>query len=89
MWRDVVSVELDEWLSEAEAAAAVKKSVRTLRDWRRKGMGPPFAYFGRTPRYRAATLIEHFRAAEIAPVRARKSRATPGSRGSQVMTGGE
>jgi hypothetical protein len=67
-----VSVELDEWLNEAEAAAAVKKSVRTLRDWRRKGIGPPYAFFGRTPKYRAATFVEHFRAAEIEPVRTNK-----------------
>jgi hypothetical protein len=67
-----VSVELDEWLSEQEAAAAIKKSVRTLRQWRRKGMGPPYALFGRSPRYRASTLVEHFRASEIDPVRAHK-----------------
>jgi hypothetical protein len=69
---NVVSVELDEWLSEQEAAAAIKKSVRTLRDWRRKGAGPPYAYFGRSPRYRTSTLIEHFRASEIEPVREHK-----------------
>ena len=84
-----MSVELDEWLSEQEAAAAIKKSVRTLRDWRRKRTGPPYAFFGRTPKYRASTFVEHFRASEINPVRARKSRATPGGRGSQVTTGGE
>jgi hypothetical protein len=39
-----VSVELDEWLSEQEAAEAIKKSIRTLRDWRRKGLGPPYAF---------------------------------------------
>jgi hypothetical protein len=61
--------EFDEWLSEQEAAAKVRKSVRTLRDWRRKGMGPPFAYFGRTPKYRTSALVEHFRASEIKPVR--------------------
>jgi hypothetical protein len=72
MWRNVVSVELDEWLSEQEAAAATRKSVRTLRDWRRKGIGPPYAFFGRTPKYRAATFIEHFRASEIDPVRTHK-----------------
>jgi len=84
-----VSVELDEWLSEQEAAEAIKKSIRTLRDWRRKGLGPPYAFFGRTPKYRTSALVEHFRGSEIDPVRARKSRATPGSRGSQVTTGGE
>jgi hypothetical protein len=73
-----VSVEFDEWLSEQEAAAKVRKSVHTLRDWRRKGMGPPFCYFGRTPKYRTSALVEHFRASEIKPVRAgRKTGGTP------------
>jgi hypothetical protein len=69
----VSSVEFDEWLSEQEAAAKVRKSVRTLRDWRRKGMGPPYAYFGRTPKYRTSTLVEHFRASEVKPVRGAKN----------------
>jgi hypothetical protein len=64
------AIEFDEWLSEQEAAAKVRKSVRTLRDWRRKGMGPPYAYFGRTPKYRTSGLVEHFRASEVKPVRA-------------------
>jgi hypothetical protein len=39
---------LEEWLSEQEMAAAVGKTVRTLRQWRKKGIGPRYAYFGRT-----------------------------------------
>ena len=70
MEEDVVSVELDEWLSEQAAAAAIKKSARTLRQWRRKRIGPPYAFFGRTPKYRASALVEHFRASEVKPVRA-------------------
>jgi hypothetical protein len=68
-----VSVEFDEWLSEQEAAKKVRKSVRTLRDWRRKRTGPPYSYFGRTPRYRASALVEHFRASEIKPLRGEKN----------------
>ena len=60
---------LDEWLSEQEAAAALRKSVRTLRKWRGQGMGPPYAYFGRTVKYRGPALVEHFRQSEITPVR--------------------
>jgi hypothetical protein len=76
---DIVSVELDEWLSEQEAAAAIKKSIRTLRDWRRKRIGPPYAFFGRTPKYRTSALVEHFRASEIDPVRTHKGRKTGGA----------
>ena len=61
---------LGEWLSEEEAAAAVGKTVRTLRQWRRRGVGPPYAHFGRTVKYRKPSFIEHFRQSEIRPVRA-------------------
>ena len=62
-----------EWLSEQEAAAALRKSVRTLRKWRGQRVGPPYAYFGRTVRYRGPALVEHFRQSEIKPVRAQLS----------------
>ena len=65
---------LDDWLSESEAATEIGKSVRTLRQWRRKGKGPPFAHFGRTVKYRRSALIEHYRLAEIIPVHSRKKR---------------
>ena len=51
----------DEWMSEAEAAAEVDKTVRTLRKWRQKRIGPPYAYFGRTVKYHRPTFLEHFR----------------------------
>jgi len=64
--------EFDEWLTEQEAAAALRKSVRTLRKWRGQRIGPPYAYFGRTVRYRKPALVEHYRASEITPVRMRR-----------------
>jgi hypothetical protein len=64
--------EFDEWLTEKEAAAKIGKSTRTLRVWRRKRTGPPYALFGRTVKYRKLALVEHFRAVEIQPVRPRK-----------------
>jgi hypothetical protein len=67
-----VAVVLDEFLSEKEAAVAIGKSLRTLRQWRRRGIGPPYVLFGRTVRYRKPTFVEHFRQAEIRPVRTRK-----------------
>jgi hypothetical protein len=63
---------LDEWLSEAETAAEIKVSVRTLRSWRKRGIGPPYAYFGRAIKYNKPTLIEHYRSTQIVPVRKRK-----------------
>jgi hypothetical protein len=35
---------LDEWMSEAEAAAEIDKTVRTLRKWRHKRIGPPMPF---------------------------------------------
>jgi hypothetical protein len=64
---------LDEWMSEAEAAAEVKKTVRTLRDWRKRREGPPYAYFGRTVRYHRPTFVEFFKANQIMPVRKRRT----------------
>jgi hypothetical protein len=66
---------LDEWLSEAETAAEIKVSVRTLRGWRRRGIGPPYAYFGRAIKYSKPGLIEHYRASQIIPARMRKGAA--------------
>jgi hypothetical protein len=59
----------DEWMSEAEAATEVHKTVRTLRDWRKRREGPPYAKFGRTIRYHRPTFREFFKANQIAPVR--------------------
>jgi len=61
----------DEWMSEAEAAAEVKKTIRTLRQWRKRRIGPPYAFFGRTVRYHRPTFIEFFKASQIVPVRHR------------------
>ena len=60
---------MQDWLSEAETAAELHKTVRTLRGWRRKRIGPPYAYFGRTVRYHRPTLAEYFKATQIMPTR--------------------
>jgi hypothetical protein len=73
-------MELDEFLSEQEAAAAIDKSLRTLRQWRRRGLGPPYILFGRTIRYRKAAFVEHFRQNEVKPVRARASSRDAGAK---------
>jgi excisionase family DNA binding protein len=58
-----------EWMSEKEAAAELDVSVRTLRQWRRKRVSPPYAFFGRVPRYHRETFAEYFKANQIMPVR--------------------
>jgi hypothetical protein len=65
---------LKEWFSEQEAAAAVHKSVRTLRKWRYQRVGPPYAFFGKTIRYHKPAFIEHFKQSQITPVRATNAR---------------
>jgi len=42
------------------AAVAVGKSIRTLRQWRRRGVGPPYAYFADGKALR--TLVEKYTA---------------------------
>jgi len=69
---------LDEWMSEAEAAAEINKTVRTLRQWRRRRTGPPYAHFGRTVKYHRPTFVEYFKSIQVMPVRerAREPRAS-------------
>jgi hypothetical protein len=62
----------DEWMSEEDAAVEVHKTVRTLREWRKRRVGPPYAYFGRTVRYHRPTFFEFFKASQIMPVRSAK-----------------
>ena len=62
---------LDEWMSEAEAAAEIAKTVRTLRQWRRRRIGPPYSHFGRTVRYHRPTFVEYFKSIQVMPARER------------------
>ena len=47
---------LGEYDNEAECAAGIKKSKRTLQRWRRLGMGPPVTFVGKTIMYRRASV---------------------------------
>jgi hypothetical protein len=62
---------LADWMSEAEAAAEIDKTVRTLRQWRRRRTGPPFARFGRTVRYHRPTFAAYFKSIQVMPLRER------------------
>jgi hypothetical protein len=48
--------ELPGYLTEAEAAAILRKSPRTMKDYRVRGGGPRFLRAGRTPLYTEADL---------------------------------
>jgi len=58
-----------EWMTEAQTALELHKTVRTLRQWRRRRVGPPYAYYGRTVRYHRPTLAEFYKSNQIAPAR--------------------
>jgi hypothetical protein len=47
---------LDDYLSEDELAAELKKTTRTVRNWARRKTGPPATYIGKTPYYRRETV---------------------------------
>jgi hypothetical protein len=68
-------VALEEWLTEAETATEIGKTVRTLRQWRRKGVGPPYAQFGRTVKYNRSALIDFYKSNQIISARTRKGRS--------------
>jgi hypothetical protein len=70
---------MDDWLSEKETAAEIGVSVRTLRGWRRKRIGPPYAYFGRAIKYKGRGISDYYESAQIHSVRARKQRASEGN----------
>jgi hypothetical protein len=63
---------LKKWKSEKATAAAVHKTIRTLRKWRKLGRGPPYTFFGRTVMYDEDSLAEHFKQSEITPVRTKQ-----------------
>jgi hypothetical protein len=48
----------DDILDEAQVAAVLHTSVRTLRRWRTEGRGPPYARVGKQPLYRYRGILE-------------------------------
>jgi hypothetical protein len=65
----------DEWLSEEEFADLIGRTRRTLRKWRERGIGPPFAAAGRSKLYRRSSWPEYLKSIEVKP--ARNSRTLP------------
>jgi hypothetical protein len=54
-------------LTESQAAEGLALSVKTLRDWRQRGVGPRFCKFGRAVRYMSDDLEAYIRASEVIP----------------------
>ncbi len=57
------------YIPEAEIAAELNVSPRTLRKWRAQGKGPPFIKIGRNVFYRDASRDAWLRRQEVEPVR--------------------
>lgn len=62
------------FVSEAEFAAAIGKSVRTLRIWRNRRFGPAYTRIGRAIYYREEAIRSWLQTVEIEP-RGRKQEA--------------
>ena len=54
-------------LTEHEAAGRLALSVKTLRDWRLRGVGPRFARFGRAVRYMSDDVDSFIRLSIVLP----------------------
>jgi hypothetical protein len=65
---------LSDYFTEKKLAAEIKKSPRTVRKWRREGIGPPVTWIGQTPYYRIVAAREWLVSAEKRSVRDRARR---------------
>jgi hypothetical protein len=65
---------LSEYLTKAELAAQLNRSIRSMDRWALTGDGPPFVRIGRRSLYRRAAVIEWLRSLEIVPGRVGRKR---------------
>ncbi len=65
----------DEYATEAELAQQIGRSIRTLRLWRQKRIGPPWTEMGRRVLYHHAAIPLWLKSLEHNPVRARRRAA--------------
>jgi hypothetical protein len=67
---------LKDWISDAELAAELNVGVHTLRGWRRRKIGPPFAKHGKQIRYRVGEVQSWLKSLEQQqPARSRRNAA--------------
>jgi hypothetical protein len=60
---------LSEYLTKAELAAQLHRSIRSVDRWALSGDGPPCIRIGRRSLYRRAAVVEWLRGLEITPGR--------------------
>lgn len=60
---------LSEYLTKAELAAQLHRSIRSVDRWALTGDGPPCIRIGRRSLYRRAAVVEWLRGLEITPGR--------------------
>jgi hypothetical protein len=65
---------LSEYLTKAELATQLRRSIRSVDRWALTGDGPPCVRIGRRSFYRRAAVIEWLRSLEITPGRVRRNR---------------
>jgi len=61
---------LSEYLTKAELAAQLRRSIRSVDRWTLTGDGPPCVRIGRRSLYRRDAVVEWLRGLEIKPDRA-------------------
>jgi hypothetical protein len=65
---------LDEYLTDAELAAELKNTTRTLASWRAQGIGPAWIRVGKKPLYPRAGIQVWLKTLERQSVRQRSAR---------------
>lgn len=65
---------LSEYLTKAELAAQLHRSVRSMDRWALTGDGPPYVRIGRKTLYRRAAVVEWLRGLETTPVGSRRKK---------------
>jgi hypothetical protein len=63
---------LENYTSEHTAAPKLNQTVRTLRSWRRRGIGPAWIKVGRLVYYPNAGIAQWLKSLEQQPVRSRR-----------------
>ena len=63
---------LSEYLTKAELAAQLHRSIRSVDRWTLTGDGPPCVRIGRRSLYRRAAIVEWLRGLETIPGRTRR-----------------
>ncbi len=71
---------LSEYLTKAELAAQLHRSVRSIDRWALTGGGPPCVRIGRKSLYRRAAVLEWLRNLEKSPGRSAPERRWEGKR---------